>query len=382
MTIDKRRGEHWTGSVWAAQVTSGFEVNDVGFSSRQEVLDGGMRVSYREIRPGERFRSYNFNLSTFHNWSHDALREPLAWDSWGRAHVSGSVSLRGDAELTNFWRVNGNLSVRPETSDRTATRGGPLMAAPRSLNARMGFQTDRRKAFSFGPNFSLEKGALDSEQRVGVGMQLSMRPSSQVQVEIQPSWSSSMNAAQYVTSSTALLFEPTFGARYLFADLERTELSLQTRLNVTFNNTLSLQLFAQPLLSSGDYVGYKQFLAPETFTFDDFVEGTFAQVGGQDGCTGGRTCVDADNQRYVDFDGDGVADTNFGDRSFNVRSLIGNAVLRWEYRPGSTVFLVWQRQQTDRIDSGEFTFRRDLSALLDAPASNVFMVKVNYWLGL
>ncbi len=382
VAVDRRRGDHWTGSVWAAQVTSGFEVNDLGFSSRQEVLDGGMRVSYREITRGERLRSYNLNLSTFHNWSHDALRDPWAWDSWGRAHVSGSASLRGDAELTNFWRVNGNVSFRPETSDRTATRGGPLMASPRSLNARAGFQTDRRKAFSFRPNVSWERGAQESESRLGMGMGVTMRPSSQVEMEVQPSWSRSMNAAQYVTSTSVLPFEPTFGQRYLFADLERTELSLETRLNVAFSNHLSLQLFAQPLLSSGDYVGYKQFLAPETFNFDELVEGGFAEVGGEARCVGGRTCVDPNNERYIDFDGDGVADTSFDDRSFNVRSLVGNAVLRWEYRPGSTIFVVWQRQQIDRIADGEFTFRRDLSALLDAPANNVFMLKVNYWLGL
>lgn len=380
MTVERRRGEHWTGSIWAAQVTSGFEVNDLGFSSRQEVLDGGMRVTYREIEPGERLRSYNITLSTFHNWSHDALREPLSWESWGRAHVNGSLSLRGDTELANFWRVNGNVTFRPERSDRTATRGGPLMTSPRSMDARLGFQTDRRKRFSFGPNVSMQKGALDSESRLGVGMGVSMRPSSQVEVELEPSWSSSKNAAQYVTSTTALPFEPTFGRRYLFADLERTELSLQTRLNVAFNNKLSLQLFAQPLLSSGDYVGYKQFLAPETFQFDEFESGSFGEAAG--GCVSGRTCVDGQNTRYVDFDGDGTPDTSFSDRSFNVRSLVGNAVLRWEYMPGSTVFLVWQRQQLDRVDAGDFAFRRDLSALLDAPADNVFMVKVNYWLGL
>ncbi len=382
MTLDRRRGEHWTGSIWAAQVSSGFEVNDLGFSNRQEVLDAGMRISYREIEPGTLFQSYHLNFFTFHNWSHDALRDAFSWDSWGRAHVTGSASVRADAELLNFWRVNGNVSYRPERSDRTATRGGPLMLSPRGFEARVGFHTDRRRALSLGPNVSWERGADESESRVGMGMEMRLRPSPRVEIEVQPKWSSSSSAAQYVAAVKDPLFTSTYGTRYLFADLERTELSVETRLDVSFSPKLSLQLFAQPLLSSGDYVSYKQFLAPETFSFDTFEQGSFTDVGGQSACLGGRTCVSDSNRRYVDFDGDGLADTSFGDRSFNVRSLVGNAVLRWEYRPGSTIFLVWQRRQADRIASGDFAFRRDLDALLNAPAENTFMVKVNYWLGL
>jgi hypothetical protein len=89
-----------------------------------------------------------------------------------------------------------------------------------------------------------------------------------------------------------------------------------------------------------------------------------------------------DGRQYVDFDYDGEADYSFTDRDFNIRSWIGNAVIRWEYRPGSTLFLVWQRQQSDRAFMGDFDFGRDASALLEAPADNRFIIKMNYWLGL
>jgi hypothetical protein len=98
-------------------------------------------------------------------------------------------------------------------------------------------------------------------------------------------------------------------------------------------------------------------------------------------CAGGDICL-LDDEQYVDFDGDGAADFSFGERDFNVRSLIGNAVLRWEYRPGSTIFLVWQRRQSNEVIRGDFDFGRDLGALFDAPSDNRFIIKVNYWLGL
>src|SRR5690606_15425251 len=103
---------------------------------------------------------------------------------------------------------------------------------------------------------------------------------------------------------------------------------------------------------------------------------------GEPGCVGGAICRDADGDQLVDFDADGAADFRFADRDFNVRSLVGNAVLRWEYRPGSTIFLVWQRQQEEEVGMGDFDLSRDLGALWGIPAHDRFIVKVNYWLGL
>ena len=96
----------------------------------------------------------------------------------------------------------------------------------------------------------------------------------------------------------------------------------------------------------------------------------------------GDICRDAQETQHVDFDGDGAPDYTFADKDFNVRSLIGNAVLRWEYRPGSTVFIVWQRQQERDDGFGNFDLGRDLDALWGAPAQNRFILKLNYWLGL
>ncbi len=378
MTFERRRGD-WTGSIWAAQVTSGYEVNDAGFSTRQEVLDGGFRIGYLNIEPGPLFRSYSARFWTFHNWSHDALRDPWSTSAWGRAHMSGSFNLNLEAELLNNWEVEASVNARPETMDRTATRGGPLMLAPRSVQAELGFQTDRRHKLSIGPSVMIERRALDAGSELQLSAEIELRPSSNVEIEVEPEWSRGSTGAQYIGTTRALPFSPTFGARYVFARLERRELGLETRVNVAFSPHLSLQIFAQPLLSSGDYTDYLQLLAPETFSFDTFADGSFA--GGA--CAGGRTCVDGEGRRLIDFDGDGQADFSFRDRDFNVRSLIGNAVLRWEYRPGSTLFLVWQRRQEDELrGTGNFRFRRDADALFAAPAENIFMIKLNYWLSL
>jgi hypothetical protein len=85
----------------------------------------------------------------------------------------------------------------------------------------------------------------------------------------------------------------------------------------------------------------------------------------------------------VDPDGAGPAPAfTVPDPNFNFRSLLGNAVLRWEYRPGSAVFLVWQQSRSETQPFGDFDFSRDFRALLDNGPENIFAIKATYWLGI
>ncbi len=376
-TVAKRNGEHWTGSVWAAEVTPTFEVNDLGFSSRQEVLDAGARISYREITPGPRFRNYELQLTTFHNWSHEALDQPWSARSWGESHVAGALWLRAEAQLLNYWNLNGSVSYRPEMVDRNGTRGGPRMLLPRSHEIGFGLETDDRRAIAFEPEVEFERKTLGAGARDEFSFGIRLRPSSRVEATVEPRFARVRHGAQFVGTSGALPYAPTFGTRYLFGELEQRELGVETRLDFTFSPRMTLQLYVQPLISAGDFRAYKQLSAPRTFTFDQFAEGTFSAGA----CSGGRTCEAPDGTRYVDFDGDGTADHSFRDRDFNLRSLIGNAVFRWEFRPGSALFVVWQRQQEEENAFGSFDVSRDARGLFRAPARNVLLLKMSFWTG-
>jgi len=363
-TLSKQNGQHWTWSIWAAEVSKGFEVNDLGFSTRNEVLDGGTRLNYREIRPGSVFRSYNIGVSTIHNWSHEALDDLWSIDSWSRARTNGSYQFNANGQFLNYWNVGTGFSVSPRRMDRRATRGGPMMVSPGSMNWNINVNSDRRKAVSFGSFLGV------SDDRVGIGrgwnagLFINIRPSDNLVIGLEPFYGHFHSGDQYVTSTSVLPYAPTYGRRYIFADLEQRTFEMGARVDWTFSPTLSLQVYAQPLISSADYLTYKQLAAPETFDFIDL----------------GPT--DPSGTQSVDFDNDGTPHYTFGDRDFNLRSLIGNAVLRWEYRPGSTVFLVWQRVQGSVAEVGDFDLGRDVGKLFGAPADDRFIIKVNYWLGL
>jgi hypothetical protein len=381
LQLDRQNTEHWIGSVWLAQVTKGFEINDMGFSTTRERLDGGWRFAYREIRPGSLFRNYNIQLRTIVNFSHEALDDPGAWSSWRRAYTGGNFNLDARGTLLSFHEANLSLTWQPDLYSRSATRGGPIMVEPGHYGVSVGFNSDRRQSWSGTVGLEYARSTLGSGSSLSLNGSLNARPTESLLLDLRPELSFQTDEAQYVAATSVLPYEPTYGRRYIFGDLDRTTLSLQFRANYIVSPTLSLQLYAQPLLSSGDYLAYKQLAASGSFDFRRFEEGNPVLVAGSVQCAGGSICRDADGQQHLDLNGDGTTDYDLRDRDFNVRSLIGNAVLRWEYRPGSTVFLVWQRQQELDARTGDFDLARDLGDMWGAPADNRFILKISYWLG-
>ena len=383
--LSRQNGEHWTGGVWLGESSPGLEVNDLGFSRASEHVETGFSLNYREIQPGSWYKSYNFTGWVATSWSHEAFDDIGSWDSWEDARLFGTANVTARATLQNDWNGDATLSYSPDSYSYGATRGGPVMVSPGNWHLRANLNTDGRKVLSFRGGFSTRQSTIDHGGDFTVNGRVAFKPSSRLDMSLSPRYQTQTVTSQYVGSTSSLSYDPTFGRRYLFGEIDRHTVSMEARLNWTFSPRLSFQMYAQPLLSSGDYTAYKQLADTRTFDFLDFAAGTHSQSGDSDLCSGGTICREiqegADRQ-HVDFDGDGVVDYSFGDRDFNVRSLIGNAVLRWEYRPGSTIFFVWQRRQSGSISRGDFDISRDLDALLAAPADNRFMIKVNYWLGL
>jgi len=384
--LSRQNGLHWTGSTWVGETTRGLEINDLGYSGSLENLEAGGSLGYREIRPNDWYKSYSFNLWTTGSWSHEAFDEVGSWESWENARLTGTSNLTARSTFINDWSGDLTASFSPDHYNFGATRGGPVMHDPGSWTVRGNVNTDARKKVSFRTGFSTKVGFRDSGDEFNVNGRMSVKPSSRLEFSVAPRFSMQKVMDQYVFSTSTLPYEPTYGRRYVFGELDRKTASMETRVDWTFSPTLSFQLYAQPLISSGDYTAYKQLAAARTFDFDVFEEGAISSADGIVSCGGSQMCteIDADGARtqHVDFDEDGVADYSFGDRDFNVRSLVGNAVLRWEYHPGSTIFFVWQRRQARSVAAGDFDFERDLDALLSAPSDDRFMVKVNYWLGM
>jgi hypothetical protein len=200
---------------------------------------------------------------------------------------------------------------------------------------------------------------------------VNIKPSARVTINTGPQLMRARTIAQYVTSTTDATAAATYGGRYVFGRLAQTQLSLPTRATVVLSRNVSIQVYAQPLLAEGNYTRFGELAAPRTYTFRTY---------GTD-----QSSIDFDprsNLYTVSPDeAAGAPSFTFTNPDFNTKSMRLNAVLRWELKPGSTLYAVWTRQQQDDRYAGDFRAGRDAAALFSAPGNDVFMIKLAYWFG-
>lgn len=377
-TIGRRSAENLTWNVFATQFSPDFAANDLGFNIRDERISLGGLVQYQDITPGPVFRNWSVTFNTFGDFRHSITDDLLSPSEWQHAYQSGTFALNINTEFLNNWRLQIGASGRPKALSDTETRGGPLMEDPASYSFNISGSSDPRESFAVGTSASFTNHGNEAGYVVRTGLNLTLRPSPQLEISVSPTYSQTRDAAQFVASTREVEFGPTFGRRHIFSDLIQKQVTADIRMNAAFTPNLSLQLFMQPLISANDFATYKQLARPESFDFLRFAEGKAVTGPEKTTCRGGQTCVES-GRRFIDFDRRGPADFSFPSQDFNFSSLLGNVVLRWEYMSGSELFLVWRSDRTSRSRVPDFAPYEDLSALFSAPSEDTFTIKVRHF---
>ncbi len=300
---------------------------------------------YRELTLGAAlFRSYDFGGE-------------VTWQ--GLFHF-------GDLEFLNYYSVDWDLAINPESMNNTRTRGGPYTLNPGSFSGGVFLNTDERKDWILRLYGNTWQNGFSKFRSVGFGIEY--RPVPNISFSISPEYDWNLDFSQYIDTFDDPLATETFGKRYVYGELDHKTYSANIRLNWTFSPTLSLQLFVQPLISSGEYVKYKELKAARTYDWLNY---------GEEGST-------FDDENYMaDPDGDGPApEIDIGNNDFNFISLRGNAVLRWEYLPGSVIYFVWTQSRADDEDNGNIKFGDSVNKLIGLQPDNIFMVKITYWFNM
>jgi len=335
--LNKQKG-NWSSNSAFGIISPGFDNNDLGFLWRAGVMNAHVQAGYSWTKPGKVFRQANTGGALFRSWTWD---RDVSWTG---------VFNYGNLTFLNYYEFGWDLAYNPQTVNDRRTRGGPLSINRPGYQVDMYANSDGRKTVVA----SLMTGTYQSSQdrSAYVGVSLSVRPASNVSVSVGPNLSWETTPVQYITQYADSTAPLTFGQRYVFASLKATELSASIRLNWTFNPKLSLQFYGQPLISAGAYSDFKALARPKTFDFDHWNDGTST------------------------FDSATFTPPN---PDFNFKSLRGNAVLRWEYLPGSTLYLVWTQSREDIENSGSFNFGNSMRRLTRNAPDNIFMVKLTYW---
>jgi len=357
LSLRRQAGLHWRGNAEVSATSPGFEVNDLGYQRDADRRQVEGSLEYQENRPGDVFRNWQISSSPRASWNFDGDR------------IGTSVSFRSRMTFLNYWSLNPSYSHNFESFDDRLTRGGPLSKKPVEDQVSLNLTTDFSKPYSGFFNIRHQWDAAGGSQ-TSYSARVTLKPSSSWDLTVGPNLTLNSSAAQFMTTHEDPFATSTYGTRYLFGELEQTTLSMETRLNITFTPNLTLELFAQPFIASGDYGQIMELRAPGTFEFNRY------------GIDAGAVQVDENGDMTVDPDGAGPAEEfTVEDYDFNRVSLRGTGVVRWEWRPGSTLFLVWQQSRSDYYEDGTFDFRRDADAIWDAEANNIFMLKATYWIG-
>lgn len=350
-TLNKQKGNVMFNAALGI-ISPGFDSRDMGFQWDGDVVNGHVMVGYRSYKKWWAVKNWRLLLFSQRNYN-------FGGDLIGEQRLIAIANVT----FTNFWGLYFQMSHNPGCWDQSRTRGGPLMRLQQFNWFDWGIDSDGRRALvlSFGGFHLLTDWGRTTHQGV---LTLRWKPRANLSLSVSPSYERLRNGSQWVTCVDDPLMTSTFGSRYVFADLDQKTLACSIRLNWIFSPQLSLQAYIQPFIAVGAYKGFKEFARPRSYDFNVFGNGP-------------SSITYADGE-YSVTPGDGGASFTLSDPDFNYKSLRGTVVLRWEYRLGSTLYLVWTQNRSDFENPGNLSLGRDLGSMLRAPGDNIIMLKATY----
>ncbi|MDE2727620.1 MAG: DUF5916 domain-containing protein, partial [Gemmatimonadota bacterium] len=360
--IGRSGNSPWNMGISGTWRSPGLELNDVGFLRLADVFMQNSWIGYRSEKSNQIFREYNVFINQWQGFN------------FGRERKFFGGNINGGGQFNNYWWVWFNMMSEITGLSTTALRGGPALKTPGNVEFNFDVDTDGRKPLSFGFGGGHNRFRDDAGRGSWVYVSMQYRPSNAMNIRINPFFNTNRNELQYVTHE---LFGDAAREdrtdRYLLGRVDQKTLGIEIRLNYSITNNMSIQYYGQPFVSAGHYDRFKRITDPRADRFGD----RFAMLSDDQ-----LTYDDSEEDYRVDEDLDGRTDYTFGDPDFNFRQFRSNLVLRWEYTPGSTLFLVWQQQRSRSGGTGEFAAGQDLNDLFDTYPSNIFLLKFNYWFSL
>jgi len=356
MQIVKMDG-HWNFMLASIWKTPGFEINDVGYIREADQVLNLLWTGYSQWDPKWIYNRYNINFDvyTVTNFGGQNLGQGFEWN--------------GNMQLKSYWGLFTGGNISTNGIETGMLRGGPSMKMPGNISIRGGFSSDYRKKLNFEVFANFSSGFENSARSLYSEMELTYKPTNWLVLEVSPGISKSFSELQYVTT-----LKDDNKDKYIFASIDRKTINTSFRVNINLSPNLTVQYWGQPFIATGLYYDHKYITDPHSDNYHNrFWTYTEDQISLQD------------DKYYVDEDVDGTKDYSFGKKDFNVQEFLSNIVVRWEYSPGSSAYLVWIQERSNYNDSGEMDYMNDMGNLFDKEENkphNVFLIKFSYRFGL
>jgi hypothetical protein len=319
----KLGGKHIKANLTLRHFSRDLRLNDLGYLRRSDLQRAAAWLQWRHDKPGKLLRNYRWNVSTDHQWTTSGIR------------LNRELNSNFQITTPGYWSAGVGGGFGLHSYDDRETRGAWVDLTP-DAHWMWGYvSSDSRKKLTVNLSPSTWANAGGS-YGITYSVSLDWRPTTNATLSFYPTYDREHSNAQWV--------ENLDDTTSVFSRLDSHTLDLTMRASLTLTPALSVQLYTQPFVAAGHYAGFKTLARPYSYAFDPLLD-------------------------YA------------GNPDFNDRSLRGNLVVRWEYRPGSTLYVVWSEAREEDADTGTFVPLADVAHAVTAPGDGAVQVKLTYWLG-
>ena len=330
----------------------GLEINDLGFLRQVDDIMYFTWVQYRKWDGMKHFRAIHINFNQWNSWTFTGIRK----------NIGGNINMH--MTFNNNWGTGFGLNRSWGGYSPSQNRGGPMLRTPGNRSYWGYVDTDGRKKIVLGLNFWHFENA-DNVHGSEMQPQLTWRPKQNIQLSSSVSYNYLKDTWAWIGTAE----DDDGTTQYIWSSLNQKTISLILRADLTLTPNLTIQYYAQPFFTAGDYFDLMHVNDPDALDYNR----RFTKYGDQ-------ISYNSDTEEYdVDRNLDGVPEYSFsGNVDFNYKQFRSNLVIRWEYRTGSALFLVWSQGFTDYEEFQPFGLRQDVRNLFRNDGDNVLMIKLSH----
>jgi hypothetical protein len=342
----------WRYNTSVNWMSPGLELNDLGYMQLSDNIRQENNISYFVIQPVSIFRTYSINLEQFNHWNFNG------------SYLGSGAHLSLSAEFKNQWGFQTNLIGHSEELDTRILRGGPDMLIPGRFMTFGEFTTDYSKRVVFGFNYDYQKMKNQSGETYIIEPGISVRPINTLKIRLSASYGANHDHLQYVTTNN--LNE---GNRYILGTIDQQTVDFTFRIDYSITPEFSIQYYGSPFISRGSYSEFKYVTEPLSHEYNK----RFVQY---------PDPVLNNGVYEMDENNDGIADYTVDNPDFNFHQFRSNFVAKWEYRPGSYIYLVWSSERTGNTADPTASLGQSFNQLWNVFPGSIFLIKFNYWFSI
>lgn len=355
LALGKVGGRFNMGTIFSWK-TPGLEINDIGYAQQVDRILEVVWSGYQFNEPFSIFRKARINLN-----------QHAIWDFGGNKNNLG-VNFNANGQFTNYWFLIAGTNISGEQLFNSVLRGGPALKIPGYKSFFWEVNTNPQKKLTFEfEGFNYFSNENDFRKISEYSLEVGYRPLKSLSIQVTPEIEKYSDDLMYVTQQ-----DYSNDKRYIMSHIERNTVSMSLRINYNITPELTIQYWGQPFVATGDYSLFKHITESKA---DALVDRYHLYTDNQ------ISFDEQQNTYYIDDNTDGTSDYSFEKPDFNVKEFLSNLVLRWEYRPGSTVYLVWSQTRNHYKNDGMLDFTNDIETLFNEGANNIFLVKFSYRFG-